>query len=214
MHKVDPDLLAQYLDPERFPAFYQALLTQGKTRRYATGSALHRQGEQLKRIGIMLEGSTEAEFTTIDGNRLIAERLHAGIQLGGANFIDGQGAPCDMVALEPCLEIYLPYSTIRASEQLTHEVNLQIAVYMTSLFRTTAHLFTSSNLQPLRERILRRLHTLKDNDNRVEITAEKLAAYLSVSKYKVHRVLNEMEQEGLLKNSYGVVVLQPGSEAS
>ncbi len=40
-----------------------------------------------------------------------------------------------------------------------------------------------------------------------EITAEKLASYLGVSKYKVHRALNELEKENRIVNTYGSVTL-------
>lgn len=212
---IDPDLLARFLDPDRYPAVYQQFLTLGHLKHYSKGERIFHRGEQSDRLGILLQGSAESELTGEDGSLMVFERMGEGAQLAGGSFIDGEPTPFDVIACEPCQICFLPFKLLRHSPELEKETILYVSVFITKLLRMSAQLHTSAMMLPLSDRLMHRLARLKNQDNQVEITKEKLAAYLSVSKYKITQSLKDLEQQQLIQIRAGVITLltPPKSQA-
>ncbi|MGI9275058.1 MAG: Crp/Fnr family transcriptional regulator [Endozoicomonas sp.] len=195
------------LDPEHYPCLYGAFVKQGTRRTYSRGEIIVFQQETINQLGILKQGSAEIHITSSEGDRIIAERFDCGSVLNAASYLDNGPSPADVVATEDCTVIFLPYKYLRREPELNIEATRLVAHCSVRLYRLLERLFSSAMLLPLEERVVRRLRTLKGEQGQVRITAEKMAAYLGVSKYKIHRILKKLESEGALTTGYGVVTL-------
>lgn len=174
---------------------------------YKAGEQIVFQNVELDRMGFILSGEAEIEIVSDDGDLLIPEKFASNSLINAVAFIDGCISPAAVVAVTDCTVLFIPYSKLRSDVELCHEATSIAGLCAASLYRIAEKLLSTALLLPLNERVLQRLERLKDEGNQVSITAEKLASYLAVSKHKVHRVLKNLEEEGLIINTYGSVQL-------
>lgn len=195
------------LNENAYPNLYKAFMVTPLKKLYQAGEQIVFQNDELDRMGYLLSGEAEIQIVSADGDLLIPERFTAQSLINAVAFIDGRLSPAAVVATTDCTVLYLPYSKLRSDVELKREATLIAGLCAASLYRIAENLLSSALLLPLKERVLLRLERLKDEGDQVTITAEKLASYLAVSKHKVHRVLNSLEEEGLIVNTYGSVKL-------
>jgi len=165
------------------------------------------QAEKTQSLGLIDSGTVEIHITSVDGDTYIAEQIEAGSVLNGVSYLDAEPSPADVIAKTKCAVRFLPYKMLRNNSILDVEATKLTAYTAAKLYRLAERLFTNAMLLPLRDRIIRRLTSLSNENAQVKITAEKLAIYLGVSKYKVHRLFKILESEGLIKCDYGLVTL-------
>ncbi|USD68025.1 cyclic nucleotide-binding domain-containing protein [Vibrio sp. SCSIO 43136] len=201
------DAFRVLLNQQAYPTLYQAFQGDAVRKKYQAGEQLVTQDDSLEQMGFLLSGEAEIEIVSADGELLIAEKFFPNSLLNAVSFIDGRTSPATLVAVSDCVVLYLSYAKLRSEPQLNLEATLIAGLCAASLYRISEKLLSASLLLPLEERIMIRLQRLKDEDNSVSITAEKLAAYLAVSKHRVHRSLKLLEEKGSIINTYGSVQL-------
>ncbi|BEU01539.1 hypothetical protein OAG1_03390 [Agarivorans sp. OAG1] len=194
-------------DEAQFPLLALALQTSAVRKTFRAGDTIVFQNEAIDRLGYLTEGEAEIEILSVDGEMLIAEKFVSGSLLNAVSFLDGKTSPATVVAVSECTVLFLAYSKLRSEANLEHEAKLLSGLCAAALYRMSEQLLSTSLLMPLKQRVLLRLQSLKQLDDEVLITAEKLAAYLAVSKHRVHRVLKELEKDSKIINTYGAVKL-------
>lgn len=195
------------LNENTYPALHEAFVTSPIRKTYQAGEQIVMQEAELDKMGYFVSGEAEIEIVSAEGELLIAEKFKNNSLINAVAYIDGRTSPAAVVAVSECTVLYVPYSKLRANPDLNREAIAIAGLCAASLYRMAEKLLSSSLLLPLNERVLMRLERLKDEGNQVTITAEKLASYLAVSKHRIHRVLNSLEEEGKLVNTYGSVKL-------
>jgi CRP-like cAMP-binding protein len=195
------------LSEDLYPALYKSFMTTPHRKTYKAGEQIVFQHVELDKMGFIVSGEAEIEIVSDDGDLLIPEKFTSNSLINAVSFIDGCSSPAAVVAVSECTVLFIPYSKLRADADLCREATLIAGLCAASLYRIAEKLLSTALLLPLSERVLQRLERLKTEGNQVSITAEKLASYLAVSKHRVHRVLNSLEQEGLIVNTYGSVQL-------
>ncbi|MBM7037163.1 Crp/Fnr family transcriptional regulator [Vibrio ulleungensis] len=198
---------SQLLNAERFPRIVELFLQSAIKKSYQAGETIVFQNQQLDHLGLLQHGEAEIEIISFEGDMLIAEKFFAGTVLSAAAFLDGKTSPAAVVAATQCTVLFVPYSKLRQDPALNSEAVLLAGLCAAGLYRMAEQLMSSSLLLPLKERVMQRLTRLNREDGEVIITAEKLATYLAVSKHRVHRILNDLEKEQRIENSYGAVRL-------
>lgn len=198
---------SKILDAHTYPNVHQEFHSGAVIKHYKSGETIVYQNEAIDKLGCLTNGDAEIEILSADGEMLIAERFFSGSLLNAVSFIDGQSSPATVVAVSDCSVAFVSYSKLRSSPALHTEATQLAGLCAAALYRMAEQLLSTSLLLPLKDRVLLRLQKLKQNDGEVTITAEKLAAYLAVSKHRVHRVLNELEKENRIINTYGSVTL-------
>ena len=206
-NRAELEHFCSLLTEQDYPNLYTAFMKNAVAKRFEPGEVIVFQEETLQRLGYLSAGEAEIHLTSFEGDTIIAERFPPGSLLNAPRYIDGKGSPADVIAVKPCTVLFLPYRMLRSDSILDAET-LRLAAHTTAvLYRLTEKVYRAAMLLPLKERIIHRLFLLKDENNSVDITAEKLASYLGVSKYKIHRSLNELEKESRIVNTYGSVTL-------
>ncbi|MGR5063261.1 Crp/Fnr family transcriptional regulator [Photobacterium sp. DNB22_13_2] len=190
-----------------YPRFHAAFMKSAVVKRFNAGDVIVFQEDNTQRLGYVTSGEADIHMTSFEGDTIIAERFPAGSILNAPRYIDGKSSPVDVIAVEPCTVHFLTYRVLKSDPVLDAETIRLVAHCSAGLFRIAEKVYRAAMLLPLKERIIHRLFLLMDENNSVEITAEKLASYLGVSKYKVHRALNELEKENRIVNTYGSVTL-------
>lgn len=206
-NRAELEHFTSILTERDYPNLYAAFMKNAVAKRFEAGEVIVFQEETSQRLGYLSAGDAEIHLTSFEGDTIIAERFPPGSLLNAPRYIDGKGSPADVIAVKPCTVLFLPYRILRSDPTLDAET-LRLAAHTTAaLYRLAEKVYRAAMLFPLKERIIHRLFLLKDESNSVEITAEKLASYLGVSKYKIHRALNELEKEKRIVNTYGSVTL-------
>ncbi|WP_375750036.1 Crp/Fnr family transcriptional regulator [Vibrio sp. HN007] len=206
--RYDPyESFSLLLSEDLYPVLYKSFMTTPHRKTYKAGEQIVFQNVELDKMGFILSGEAEIEIVSDDGDLLIPEKFSSNSLINAVAFIDGGISPAAVVAVTDCTVLFIPYSRLRADVELCREATLIAGLCAASLYRIAERLLSTALLLPLNERVLQRLERLKDEGNQVSITAEKLASYLAVSKHRVHRVLKNLEEEGLIINAYGSVQL-------
>ncbi|MGR5092757.1 Crp/Fnr family transcriptional regulator [Vibrio maritimus] len=198
---------SQLFDEKQYPHLHLAFKNIATRKRYQAGETIVFQDEEINKLAYVVSGEVEVEMLSEEGEILIAERFLPGSLLNAVAYIDGLTSPSSVVSLSEAEVLFIPYNKLRSDPQLNLEASKLSGMCAAALYRIASELLATSLLLPLKERILIRLRSLKEENDEIPITAEKLAAYLVVSKHRVHRVLNELESEKLIINTYGSVKL-------
>ena len=206
-NRAELEHFTSMLSEQSYPHLYQAFMKNAVAKRFEAGEIIVFQEETTQRLGYLASGDAEVHITSFEGDTIIAERFSPGSLLNGPRYIDGKASPVDVIAIQPCTVLFLPYRMLRSDPVLDAETLRLVAHSAAALFRLAEKAYRAAMLLPLKERIIHRLFLLKDENNNIDITAEKLAHYLGVSKYKIHRSLNELEKEKRIVNTYGSVTL-------
>ena len=186
-----------------FPALLAALTPFGKS--YARGEALVLAGYPVRRIGVVLTGSIEAEKSSPDGGRLILSHMGPGGII--ADVLTGSEhvkSPVTVLAAAPCEAAWLDARALfslggaGAARALQNWMDLVAAKYF-ALDRRVG-LLLEKRLRARLERYLREeVPPRADGARMCPFSRTRLAEYLGCDRAALSREISRMEREGLLR---------------
>ena len=190
---------------------------QAEFRTYQKGEYVFRQGEHLRHIMILLEGSLHIQQDDYWGNRFIINEIPQGELFGEAYAcIPEQKLEISLIADEPCNVLFLNITEITGICHLTcpsHNQLIRNLLAITSrknimLTQKMEHIMKKTT----REKILSYLsaQSMKQNSQRILIpfNRQQLADYLSVDRSALSNELSKMQKEGMIsyhKNEFYLI---------
>ncbi len=180
---------------------------QAVTGRYAKGSYIFRQGENIQDISVLVEGRIHIQRDDYWGNRSIINVLNAGEMFGEAYAAPGSGAIVnDVVAVEDSTVIFFNVKKIltvcssacRFHSLVVQNLFLAISEKNRMLMQKLDHMSKRST----REKLISYLSEEAGKQNRgtfeIPFNRQQLADYLSVDRSAMSNELCKMRDEGLL----------------
>ena len=180
---------------------------QAVTGRYAKGSYIFRQGENIQDISVLVEGRIHIQRDDYWGNRSIINVLNAGEMFEEAYAAPGSGAIVnDVVAVEDSTVIFFNVKKIltvcssacRFHSLVVQNLFLAISEKNRMLMQKLDHMSKRST----REKLISYLSEEAGKQNRgtfeIPFNRQQLADYLSVDRSAMSNELCKMRDEGLL----------------
>ena len=180
---------------------------QAVTGRYAKGSYIFRQGENIQDISVLVEGRIHIQRDDYWGNRSIINVLNTGEMFGEAYAAPGSGAIVnDVVAVEDSTVIFFNFKKIltvcssacRFHSLVVQNLFLAISEKNRMLMQKLDHMSKRST----REKLISYLSEEAGKQNRgtfeIPFNRQQLADYLSVDRSAMSNELCKMRDEGLL----------------
>lgn len=190
---------------------------QAFTKRYPRGAVIHRAGDAIHSVGMVLSGSVSIENDDIWGNKSILDRVAPG-QIFAETYacLPGEPLMVNVVAVEPTKVLFLNTEkmfTVCANTCTFHSKlvrNMLSISAQKSLNLSRRIMHTSS--KSIRGRLLSYLsfQATKHGSLEFEIpfNRQQLADYLSVDRSAMSNELSKMQRDGLLKVERNRFVLQ------
>lgn len=201
------NLLKQYIDSKQFPRLYAHFIEHATQHHYAAGTSVFRQGDIPNKLAILISGQVEVSYIDDIGNYVIVEKCGEGFCYGDAAYIDGNPLPYTAKSLNDVIEIAIAWRHLRNHKELELELSQFISLNLVERLRVMYYKFDTITTKPLQERVIERLQQLQDRHGEVRSTHDELAAYLSVSRHKVSRMMKKLQQDKHLKQGYGKIIL-------
>ncbi|WP_345336092.1 Crp/Fnr family transcriptional regulator [Ferrimonas pelagia] len=196
------EILSRYVDPQRYPNFYQLFLHKGSLHTLAAGENLVQQEQEAEAFCLVLTGDVEISMVLPDGQLSMITRAGSGAWHGDLPYLDGGKLPWRMDALTQVTEIRLPFNALNQNSVPDGELYGCIATNLARRMRMAHDFINQHKVKSVKERLLLKLTKMADDAGEVTITQEKLAAFIGVDRNKIYRTLRTLESEGMLSVGY------------
>lgn len=182
-----------------------AAVLDGYTASYKKGEMLHRAGERLQCFGLVLRGTVQACCDDYNGNRIIMAEVSRGMTFGESLcFLKVENSPVYIYASEDCGILWLSPSRLfsGSTEAPVPEMQRRFASLLAA--RT---LSMNSRIQILSRRTIREKLIVyfneaseagKNNEFRISMNRQDLAAYIGADRAALSRELSAMKRDGLI----------------
>lgn len=184
---------------------------------YKQGEFLFHSGDEITKIGLVLEGSIQLEREDLNGNRTILDKVVPGQSFGEALVCAGiKHLPTAIVARYDCTIMYMDYEKIlqtcsNACSFHTHLIQNMITVLAKRNINLNDKLNYLSK-RSTREKLLAYLEaqalTQKKNPFTITFNRQELADYLCVERSAMCAELSKLQSEGLIKYKKNTFQLQ------
>lgn len=179
---------------------------------YDKGEIIFHLMEPAVKIGIILEGSVEAQKSFPNGSQVNVSVRLPGEMIGpAAVFSKSRKYPCDIVSLEPVTImmfrrddlLHLMQKNVRILENLTTEI--ASATYM---LQQRLELFSYSGIAQ-KAAFWLLMQKRQTNNNRIHIpgSVSKWAMQMNVSRPSLHRELKRLEDQGIISYDSPVITI-------
>ncbi|WP_213958181.1 Crp/Fnr family transcriptional regulator [Variovorax sp. dw_954] len=194
---------------DRCPAdSIDALLERARLVNVARGATVHRYGEQLEDLVMVVDGVLEAGRQVGEGRRHLVAFTYPGMVLGFLPCVDGGPIPHDTVAHVASVLMLMPVDAVRKRRQIDTSVRQAFEIQFADRIRRLYDGLAESNVLPLRQRLAKLLHTLVGSHGRetgqewhieLDTPQSDLADLLGATRQSVNVELREFEREGLIR---------------
>ena len=184
---------------------------------YKQGEFLFHSGDEITKIGLVLEGSIQLEREDLNGNRTILDKVVPGQSFGEALVCAGiKQIPTAVIARYDCTIMYMDYEKIlqtcsNACSFHTHLIQNMITVLAKRNVKLNNKLNFLSK-RSTREKLLTYLETQaiiqKQNPFTITFNRQELADYLCVERSAMCAELSKLQTEGLIKYKKNTFQLQ------
>ena len=174
----------------------------------ARGATVHRYGEPLEDLVMVVDGVLEAGRQVGAGRRHLVAFTYPGMILGFLPCVDAGPIPHDTVAHVACVLMLMPVDAVRKRRQIDTSVRQAFEIQFADRIRRLYDGLAESNSVPLRQRIAKLLHTLVGSHGRkagcewhieLDMPQADLADLLGATRQSVNVELRELEREGLVR---------------
>jgi len=198
-------LLKQYIDPQKFPLLFDFFYANARTQTYKAGTTLFSQGELTKIIGVIISGEIELSYIDEQGSYVLVERFADGFWYGDGTFVDHQPMAYTATVKSEVRCLLIDEKILASAQAPVDQFYRFICQNLMARLRIMYYKFDGITTLPLEQRIIDRLQQLQDKNGHINITHNELAQYLSVSRYKVTRLMKQLEKQGQLQQHYGKI---------
>ncbi|MDR0196648.1 MAG: Crp/Fnr family transcriptional regulator [Oscillospiraceae bacterium] len=190
----------------------------GEIRDYARGAAVIREGDKVKRVGVILKGSARSVKTDISGKTFIVTLLGEGGYIGILlAFSEGRTSHVTVEATDRLSVLFIPINKfVRRCEKscAAHDRVIHNILGAISEKALLLHERNDCLIKPtIREKALTYLARRSEKSGasagtfEIPLNREGLAEYLNVDRSALSRELSKMKKEGIIdfyKNSFKI----------
>ena len=198
------------------PDIREAVLQLMRHRHYEDGEAVYLLGEEGHELYMVESGRVRSCNYTLSGKEIQYAVWQAGDCFGELSLIDGLARVHSAYALGPTDLLVLHKVDFEALYVEFHEIAVQINKLLSRRLRLAHTVVDDATLLPTKERLVRLLARLGYSIGVVEehgvtvlegFTHENLARMLGSTREGVGRELKQLEEAGLLRRSYGKIMI-------
>ena len=193
------------------PAHLQdSLLAAAKGRRLTPGQRLFHRGDPPCGLYAVLEGSVRVGAVSEKGKEALLGVMELPYWFGEISLFDGLPRTHDAYAVGHTILLQVPQDVLLKLLDEHPEYWRQFALLMSQKLRLTFIGLEQLSLMPAPARLAHRLLLIAEgygelNRSRqlLEVSQEQLAAMLSLSRQTTNQILQDFQQQGILRTSYG-----------
>ncbi|MBL0314102.1 MAG: Crp/Fnr family transcriptional regulator [Holophagaceae bacterium] len=203
----DRDLLSG-LGPEAQKAFD----TLKEPRSFRAGQQVYAQGEQAKGIYILISGKLSVQRKCAKGRFQILQILLPGDSVGVVPVFDEEPTSCSVVAHTDATCWFVPAKPLRQLASRHEEIAEAVHRHLCGKFRNLVAVLEGMSLHSVPERVAKLLldhHHRNPGRLLLEFPEgeEDLAHYISCSRSTFSRALRQLDDEGMIRNTFPVIHL-------
>ncbi|WP_248805399.1 Crp/Fnr family transcriptional regulator [Pseudomonas sp. MWU13-2100] len=193
------------------PAHLQdSLLATAKGRRLTPGQRLFQRGDPPCGLYAVLEGSIRVGAVSEKGKEALLGVIELPYWFGEISLFDGLPRTHDAYAVGHTILLQVPQDILLKLLDERPEYWRQFALLMSQKLRLTFIGLEQLSLMPAPARLAHRLLLIAEgygelNCSRqlLEVSQEQLAAMLSLSRQTTNQILQDFQQQGILRTNYG-----------
>lgn len=196
-------------------AFSAHAAAAGYRESFGAGEPILSEGEENRRLGILLSGSAEV-FKPAGGVRVPMSRLFPGDLLGAASlFSEDAHAVTAVDAVHRCEVLFFPEDTLRSLMQENFTLAENYFAYLTERIHFLTGRIESIASPTAAEKLWNHLlHNAQDGAVELSGGFSRLASTLCISRASLYRVLDELEQQGrIARQGKKILLLQSETES-
>ncbi len=203
----DRDLLSG-LGPEA----QKALDALKEPRSFRAGQQVYAQGELAKGIYVLISGKLSVRRKCAEGRFQILQILQPGESVGLVPVFDGEPTSCSVVAHTDATCWFIPAKPLRLLAMKHEEVAEAVHRHLCGKFRNLVAVLEGVSLHSVPERVAKLLldqHRRNPGRSLVEFpeAEDDLAHYISCSRSTFSRALRQLDDEGMIRNTFPVIHL-------
>ncbi|MGE0804621.1 MAG: Crp/Fnr family transcriptional regulator [Burkholderiaceae bacterium] len=180
-------------------------------RRYPRGVYLHRVGDPVPGLYVVMSGALELSRLHPDGNRFVVEYLGPPSVNGIIGMVDGGCALFDVRAHASTVVVMVPRESVSSKwaehPELLYRLSIALCERSRAIYEHAERLATL----PLRQRMAHALSRLAARHGRtvsegieigLRLSQDDMAAFLSASRQRINVELRQLAAQGLIRISY------------
>jgi CRP/FNR family cyclic AMP-dependent transcriptional regulator len=195
----------------------QALMVDGRRRRFPRGSTLFNEGDRSDRIVILVSGRVKVSYFTEDGREVVLAVRSPGDLLGELSTLDGEARSATATALEPVEAVLLPAGRFRTFLETHPRAALVLLEMLSRRLRDADRKRVEFGAYDTVGRVARRLVELAEDFGEPEgegvritlpLSQDELAGWVGASRKAVGNALAWLRRRGLVETRRrGVTIL-------
>ncbi|MFC3903729.1 cAMP-binding domain of CRP or a regulatory subunit of cAMP-dependent protein kinases [Acinetobacter marinus] len=190
--------------------FQQFILNMHKTVQLEKGQVLFFRGDVDDGMYAILNGAIQLGFSDAEGRESLMLIAEANLWFGEISLIDGKPRTHDAIALQSTTLMHLPKAILLDFLHLHPDYWRHIALLLSQKIRPLLLeievLQHGSLTQRLARRLLMILHSYDDRNaiqnRQIELSQERLALMLSLSRQRINGLLHELEDAQIIKREF------------
>ncbi|MBL0209932.1 MAG: Crp/Fnr family transcriptional regulator [Holophagaceae bacterium] len=181
-------------------------------RSFRAGQQVYAQGEPAQGIFILVSGKLSVRRKCAQGRFQILQILLPGDSVGVIPVFDGEPTSCSVVAHTEATCWFLPAEPLRRLAFKHEEVGEAIHRHICAKFRNLVAVLEGMSLHSVPERVAKLLldqHRRNPGRSLLEFPEgeEDLAHYIACSRSTFSRALRQLDDEGMIRNTFPVIRL-------
>lgn len=181
-------------------------------RSFRAGQQVYAQGESAKGIYVLISGKLSVRRKCAEGRFQILQILQPGESVGVVPVFDGEPTSCSVVAHTDATCWFIPAKPLRLLAMKHEEVAEAVHRHLCSKFRNLVAVLEGVSLHSVPERVAKLLldqHRRNPGRSLVEFpeAEDDLAHYISCSRSTFSRALRQLDDEGMIRNTFPVIHL-------
>ncbi len=207
-----PRLLTGHWFAQLPPSLQDSVLAVARLRRVPAGACLFQRGDAPCGLYAVVEGSMCIGAVNAQGKEALLALVEAPQWFGEIALFDGQPRTHDAYAEDDCVLVWVPQGALLAMLAATPAWWRDFALLMSQKLRLAFVMLEQQSLLAAAPRLAHRLLMIAQGYGEVEgarrvirLGQEQLAMMLSLSRQTTNQILKELEQQGVLRLSYGEI---------
>ena len=192
--------------------FQHSLLAHARLRQLTAGQYLFKRGDPPCGLYAVLDGSLRVSAVNEQGKEAILSLVESPYWFGEICLFDGLPRTHDALSVGPCTLLQVPQSAMLEILEQNPAYWRDMALLMSQKLRLSLINIEQMSLMPASTRIAHRLLMIAGGYGEIEhsrrilqLPQEDLAAMLSLSRQTTNSLLKALEQQGIIKLSYGAI---------
>ena len=183
-----------------------------EVRTFKAGQQVYAQGAQAQGIFILVSGKLGVRRKCAQGRFQILQILLPGESVGAIPVFDGEPTSCSVVAHTDATCWFIPAGPLRRLAFKHEEIGEAIHHHLGSKFRNLVSVLEGMSLHSVPERVAKLLldqHRRDPGRSLLEFPEgeEDLAHYIACSRSTFSRALRQLDDAGLIRNTFPVIRL-------